>query len=113
MNTVELAERMRRVGTHAHRRKDENRRVRDADGDTAGSGPSSLDQIYRSCVPWAPGRAGGRMKTGRVGTGAHRRKDEPGRVRDADGDTAGSGPSSSTKFIVAVSPGRRGAQEEG
>jgi len=31
--------------------KEENRRVRDADGDTAGSSPNSSAQNYRSGVP--------------------------------------------------------------
>ena len=30
----------------AHRRKNENQRVRSAEGDTAGLGPSSLNQIF-------------------------------------------------------------------
>src|SRR5208283_3559356 len=55
----------------ARRRKNENRRVRGADGDTAGSSPSSLNQIYGSCVPWAVGLITGFRECGRllIGTG--------------------------------------------
>ena len=43
----------------AHRRKNEIGRVRDADGDTAGSIPNSFGGNYRSCVPRAPGMKAG------------------------------------------------------
>src|SRR5208283_1538114 len=50
----------------AHRRKDENGRVRDADGDTAGSIPNSFGRNYRSCVPRAPGMKAGFRECGRL-----------------------------------------------
>src|SRR5271165_5878701 len=96
----------------AHRWKHQNPRLCGADGDTAGSIPNSFGQIYRSCVPLAPGRQV--CAPGRTGEASKRAT-----LRRGWGHSGLDPELVRSRLIVAVSPWRmadryapRGVQEK-
>src|SRR5271166_5873388 len=79
----------------------------DADGDAAGPSPNSLNRIYGSCVPCAPGMMACQPAAGCLPARG------PGGPPDADGDTAGPSPNSLNRIYgscVPCAPGMMACQ---